>query len=284
MTVTESDLPFVARDGLPLVGTLFSPDEVGEPKKLPAVVVVHGFAGNRSHPIRLWGRELAARGFPAFVIGNRGSDRAWTHDGRSYGANYEWLDEAPRDISGAVDALRRRGHERFILAGQSLGCVKIAYTQAVSPIDGVVGIAPRAGPRFAASSLERHGEEFAAATRAAEAKIAAADPEGLIETNAPVPGPFAAGAYLDKYGPHGRYDWPLLLEKVAVPWCAILGGSDPSFLVQAAIEMLRGRPVLQPGCELHVVPHWQHNIDKPDGSVPAGSAQLVADWWAKLER
>jgi dienelactone hydrolase len=244
-------------------------------------VVVHGFGGSRTSNIRLWGLELARRGFPAFVIGTRGSDRSWTHAGRRYGGAYEWLDEAPRDLRGAVDALRRRGHGRFVLAGQSLGCVKVVYTQAASPVEGVVGIVARAGPRFAAGALARYGEEFAAVVRAAEQCVAAGDPEGLVETAVPVPGPFAAGAYLEKYGPHGRYDWPLLIERVAVPWLAILGGADPSPLVQAAIEHLRGWQKLPAGCEVRIVPHWQHGIEMPGEDVPGATAQLVAEWWGR---
>src|SRR5262245_21534296 len=135
MNAVESELPFVARDGLPLVGTFFSPDGREGPGRLPTVVVVHGYRDNRRNAIRLWGLELARRGFPAFVIGNRGSDKSWTHEGRRYGAAYEWIDETPRDIRGAIDALRRRDHSRFILAGQSLGCVTDVYTQAISPIE-----------------------------------------------------------------------------------------------------------------------------------------------------
>jgi dienelactone hydrolase len=283
-TVTESELPFVARDGLPLAGTLFSPDERGEPARRPTVLVVHGYSSSRTSNIRLWGQELARLGLPAFVIGNRGSDRSWPHGGRRYGGSHEWVDETPRDVRGAIDALRRRGHDSFILAGHSLGCVKVVYTQATSPIDGVVGIVPWAGPRFAESALARHGEGFASAMRAAEALVAAGDPEGLVETSDPVPGPFAAGAYVEKYGPHGRYDWPLLIEKVTVPWCIMLGGSDPSLLVQAAIEVVRGWKQLPPDCEAHIVPHWQHSIELPGEDVPAASAQLVADWWTRCAR
>jgi dienelactone hydrolase len=278
----EAELPFVARDGLPLVGTLFSPGG-GDGPRLPAVVVVHGFGGSRGSSIRLWGQELARRGFPAFVVGTRGSDRAWTHGGRRYGGAHEWLDEAPRDLRGAADALRRRGHEQFILAGQSLGCVKVVHAQAVSPVEGVVGVVARAGPRFAPDALARYGEAFAAAMRAAEERVAAGDPEGLIETAVPVPGPFAAGTFLEKYGPHGRYDWPVLIERVAVPWLVVLGGADPSPLVQAAIAHARGWKTTPPGCEVRVVPHWQHGIELPGEDVPAGSAQLLADWWARRE-
>ena len=43
-----------------------------------------------------------------------------------------------------------------------------------------------------------------------------------------------------------------------MPWLVILGGADPSPLAQAAIEL-------------------------PGEDVPAGSAQLLADWWARRE-
>ena len=117
---------------------------------------------------------------------------------------------------------------------------------------------------------------------AAEERVGAYEPEALVETDQPVPGPFAAGAYLEKYGPHGRYDWPLLLERLRVPWLAILGGADPSPLVQAAVEAVRVRPRTPPGCGVRGVPHWRHGLELPDEDVPAASAQLVAGWWERL--
>jgi hypothetical protein len=117
---------------------------------------------------------------------------------------------------------------------------------------------------------------------AAEERVGAGDPEALAETDQPVPGPFAAGAYLEKYGPHGRYDWPLLLERLRVPWLAILGGADPSPLAQAAVEAVRGTTRTPPGCEVRGVPHWRHGLELPDEGVPAASAQLVAGWWERL--
>jgi hypothetical protein len=119
--------------------------------------------------------------------------------------------------------------------------------------------------------------------RAAEARVAAGDPEGPVETAVPVPGPFAAGAYLEKYGRHGRYDWPRLLEQVAVPWLVILGGADPSPLVQAAIGHVRDWQTLPAGCEVRIVPHWQHGVEMPGEDVPGATAQLVAEWWGRRE-
>src|SRR5207237_7261468 len=105
---------------------------------LPAVVLVHGLAGNRKGALAAWGREMAARGFTVLVIGTRGSDWEWSHGGRAYGGAHERLAETPLDLGGAVDALRELGHTRFLLAGQSLGAVKVTYTQATAPIEGVV--------------------------------------------------------------------------------------------------------------------------------------------------
>src|SRR4051794_38628337 len=101
--VSEAEVTFAAEDGLPLRGIFVSPDGPGP---FPAAVLVHGTAGNRSGYMREWGHHLARRGFPAFAIDTRGSDRSWAHGGRRFGAEHERLDEAPRDVAGAVDALR----------------------------------------------------------------------------------------------------------------------------------------------------------------------------------
>lgn len=58
--VEEAELPFVARDGLPLVGTLFSP-EGDDRAPLPSVVIVHGRGGSRTSNIRYRGRWTGCR-------------------------------------------------------------------------------------------------------------------------------------------------------------------------------------------------------------------------------
>src|SRR5262249_38105659 len=157
------------------------------------------------------------------------------------GAAHERLDEAPRDLAGAIAALRDRGYTRFVLGGQSLGTVKVAYTQANAPFDGVVGVVLRSGPRFAQAVFEaRLGEPFAEGRRLAERHVAAGEPEALLAVDVPLPGPWAAAAYLDKYGPHGRYDWIARLESISVPKLILLGGADPLPLVQAARETVEG--------------------------------------------
>jgi hypothetical protein len=110
-------------------------------------------AGNRFGPLSEWGRQFARRGITTLVIGTRGSDWAWSYGGGLYGGSYERLDEAPLDVTGAVGALRRLGHNQVLLAGQSLGAVKIVFAQATAPIEGVVGVIPRSGPRFSADAL-----------------------------------------------------------------------------------------------------------------------------------
>jgi dienelactone hydrolase len=277
----ESDLSFLARDGLPLAGTLLAPHATSSPT-IPAIVLVHGVAGTRFGPVSEWGRQLAQHGFTTLVIGTRGSEWSWSHGNQRYGATYERIDEAPLDVTGAVDALRSLGQRQFILAGQSLGAVKVVYTQATAPIDGVVGVVPRSGPRFSPDALARPGATFTTALRTATERVAAGEPEALIEAEAPVKGSFAAAAFVEKYSPHGRYDWVALLDRIAVPKLVILGALDPSPLVGAAREALERSDHLPPRCEIRIMPTWAHGFAAPGEDVPAASARLVADWWANV--
>jgi hypothetical protein len=47
---TETDLPFVARDGLPVSGVLFEASVPPASGSLPAIVLVHGMAAPASSP------------------------------------------------------------------------------------------------------------------------------------------------------------------------------------------------------------------------------------------
>ena len=275
----ESTPSFVARDGLPLQGVLLVP-AVSDSTALPAVVLVHGFSGTRLDLVP-WGRELARRGFTALCIDTRGSGMEWSHGGKLHGAGHERVSEAPLDIGGAVDVLRERGSRQFLLAGNSLGAVKVTYTQAWAPVEDAVGIVPRSGPCFSAEALAADGESFGNWLRKAEALVAAGHPEAMIEVDRPVPGRFDAATFVEKYGPHGRYDWVENLWRVAVPKLVILGAKDPSLQVGAAIRTIESWERRPPECDVRIMPNWEHGFRPgfPGEDVAAGSAQLVADWW-----
>ena len=230
---------------------------------------MHGVAGSRFGPLSDWGWRLAARGSTALVVATRGSDRVWEHGGRKYGGAYERLAEAPLDLGGATDALRALGHRRFILAGQSLGAVKVVVTQATAPLDGVVGVVPKSGPSFAPAALARCGAPFAQAMGAAQARVAAGEPEALLDVEAPIKGQMGAAAFVDKYGPRGRSDWVGLLERVAVPTLVILGGADPSPLVGWARETVQLWPQRPPSCEVRIMPGWGHGFEAPGEAAVA---------------
>src|SRR5262249_53151611 len=142
------------------------------------------------------------------------------------------------------------------------------YIQAVESIAGVVGIVPKSGPRFSAGALARHGEAFADMLRAAEDRVAAGEPDAILEVKVPIAGPMAAGSYLEKYGPHGRCDWVALLGRVAVRKLVILGGSDASQLVSAARETIQRWDRRPPGCDVWIMPSWGHGFDAPGENVP----------------
>ena len=120
--------------------------------------------------------------------------------------------------------------------------MKVVVTQATAPLDGVVGVVPKSGPSFAPAALARCGAPFAQAMGTAEARVAAGEPEALLDVEAPIRGQMGAAAFVDKYGPGGRYDWVGLLEGVAVPTLVILGGADPSPLVGWARETVQRWP------------------------------------------
>lgn len=272
----ETEVAFQATDGLPLTGTLVTPVAATD---RPAVVMVHGVGGNRQGVGQVaWSRELAQRGFPAMPIDTRGHDWDWSHGGREYGAGQERLDESPRDIAGAVAALRERGYTRFLLAGQSLGTVKIAYTMATAPIEGVVGVVLRSGPWFTTDVLTTHYPgRFAETMQRAEAAIAADGPDALIEVDVPLSGKYSAAAYLEKYGPHGRFDWLANLGRIAVPRLIMLGGADPLPAVQAARDAVAAWTAPPPGCEAHIVPGADHGFT----GFAELSAELTAAWWRR---
>ena len=272
-----ADLDFTATDGLPLVGSLHTPASATG----PAVIIVHGVGGDRHGAgIVGWARGLVQRGHPVLLINTRGSTWGWSHAGRPYGAGHERLDESPRDIQGAVAAMRAQGHDRVLLAGQSLGTVKIAYTlaQAQGPIAGVAGAVLRSGPLFRTSVMEsRYPGIFTETMRRAEAAVASGGPETEIDIEVPLPGRYGAAAYLEKYGPHGRFDWLNNLGRIGVPRLVLMGGADPLPAVQAARDIVAAWTSPPDGVEAHIVPGADHGFSEHADRA----ADLTADWWRR---
>ena len=124
----HSDVWFDTEDKVRLAGTLLA-EAGGE----TAVVIVHGFNGYRTKPkIRLLAEGLARR-FPVLVFDLRGHGGS---EGFCTGGELEAL-----DVHAAVEYMRRRGYQRVVTVGASLGGIAVILAAGgAGDADAVVAI------------------------------------------------------------------------------------------------------------------------------------------------
>lgn len=101
-------------------------------------VLVHGMGGNFYHSVlkkMLMARGMAS-GYDVLSFNNRGSGE---------GVRTERFADCLADLDAALAFGRRQGYRRFVLAGHSTGCQKIAYHQlrrADPAVEALVHLAP----------------------------------------------------------------------------------------------------------------------------------------------
>jgi hypothetical protein len=197
-----------AEDGVTLDGAIIRPriplsrDE--EPWPPPArdiaVVWMHGLTSSfYNHAAVGIGRELAARGFTFITGNNRGHDFGFVlrraPGGRIAlgGGGWERFSESPYDVGAWVTFTTNLGFRGVILAGHSLGALKVGYYQALRQDDRVLGIVA-ASPPVAASWVDpAHlalAQRLVADGRGEELLPWGSSPAGA--------GRFSAGTYLDR--------------------------------------------------------------------------------------
>jgi dienelactone hydrolase len=132
-------------DGLALEGALIQPSEESAAKDL-AVICVHGNT-SRFYDLAyiLWGRELAAHGYPFLTVNTHGHDVVaviWDDKGGAVpgGACWEQFDKVTLDLSAWVNFAAEQGFRHLALLGHSFGANKVAYYQAVRQDDRVRGV------------------------------------------------------------------------------------------------------------------------------------------------
>lgn len=121
-----------SEDGVRIAGSVLGPPAS------PALVLVHGFMGCRAKPkARLLADELAKR-FRVFAFDLRGHGGS---TGECTGGATEHL-----DVEAVVSYARRRGHDRIVTVGWSLGGIAvIAHAAKHGRVDAVVAISTPAG-------------------------------------------------------------------------------------------------------------------------------------------
>lgn len=222
-TVTTSD-------GLELQLGYIAPVDTGR----PVLLCTHGVANNfASTPLRTVAELLAKRGIGAAILSNRGHD--WLsmnrRDQRWIGAAYERFEDSALDLGAAAAWLRQQGHERIVLAGHSLGGLKVGYTAAHALPEGVVGVALCSAPRLPDDKFWDMAE-YRKLLSEAERRVSEGRPEELMfvpmPTNTPaLKGVFTAATYVNKYGPRASTTMLRYVERISPPTLVLAGTKEP---------------------------------------------------------
>lgn len=234
--IVEIPDPKPVRRGEPLTALLFTPAD-GTNIYAPGVVIIHG--GLAGHPARQVGaprfaaERLAAKGYTVLSPMTR-------HSRDEFRTAFE---DIVYDVKASLDALEARGIQRFVLAGHSMGSVRISYYQAETQdprVEALVHFAPTAdmgGPGGVADALI---PDYAAKVAAARAAVAAggsninlgsdASPaevghnDGII--NAVAGYFYTAEAFLSHWGPETKARNSDLMQKNTVPLLMLAGSYD----------------------------------------------------------
>lgn len=141
----------ITKDGLELHGLLYEPDK----KTANALIHVHGWVGNfyENKFLDYIARDVTSKGFAFLTFNNRGAGiindfirrKKSKVDYVRIGGSLEEFKDCIFDIEAAVDFLSRKGYEKIILEGHSLGCQKATfykYNTRDKRVSGLILIAP----------------------------------------------------------------------------------------------------------------------------------------------
>ncbi len=269
-------------DGYLLEGAQFTPDDGGK-GALP-IVWMHGFTGRfyEQHTVAI-GRRLAARGH-TFITGNNrghhlGANVVNTKGGPFLqgGAWWEKFEEAPRDYAAWVRFAVAQGYPKVVLAGHSLGALKVIYYGATARDERLAAIISASGPVYLGARMRENAERVALARR----MVAEGRGTDLLPSDGT---PFSTSAQtlvsradvgMDLYGldggdpPVARIDHPLLF---------ILGSEEPMIGVRADLATLRRNARSAPRTDELYVEGANHVYTGRELAIADG----IGDWVATL--
>jgi pimeloyl-ACP methyl ester carboxylesterase len=151
-----------------------------------------------------------------------------TKGGRRLGAAYELVDDCRHDVAAWLSWLQERAGPRVGLIGHSLGAVKCLYAAAHEPQLGLGAIVTISPPRLAyrAFCASADGPAFLQMFQRAAQLANAGQPAALLEVTLPLPMAITAAGYVEKYGPHERYDIARFGGSVPCPTLVTFGGQE----------------------------------------------------------
>jgi|SRR5579859_5138459 len=265
-------------DGLQLDGLLIQPpDCLGK----PALVWVHGFGANFYHPAyRKLGAAVAELGY-AVVIGNtRGHDfgALLEPEGRApyfAGAAWERLEDSHFDLAAWIDFAIGSGFAGVVLAGHSLGAVKVTAYQAQQQDARVRGLVLASPPLRPAWNTRAFPAQLAQAQQMAA--------NGQAETIFAGPwGPVSAQTFLSLHqfgfdqfdGEQGATN----LALIRCPLLVVIGTNETHIATRADLEIIRRNAAGAARLETHVVEGADHFYTQHEAKVGA----IVAQWMESL--
>jgi pimeloyl-ACP methyl ester carboxylesterase len=264
-------------DGIQLHGVLIEP--AGSLSK-PAIVWIHGFGANFYFaPYLRLGHAVAVHNY-AFIVGNtRGHDfgvMLEPHERTPYlgGAAWERLEESPHDLAGWVDFALRRGFAGTVLAGHSLGAVKVTAYQAQHQdrdVRGLVLASPPLRPSW-------NTRAYPPALAQAEQLVAEGRPEELF---AGPWGPVSAQTYLSldrfNFDQFGCATPSPNIARVGCPLLAVLGTQEEQVAMPKDLDVIKRNAIAAPSVETHLIEGADHFYTEHESEVAA-----ILTHWADI--
>jgi pimeloyl-ACP methyl ester carboxylesterase len=256
------------RDGIRLDGAWR--EAAISPAGLPvdALCLIHGTGSNfySSTFLSAIVEHFLALGCPGLCVNTRGHDGISTattsRGGKRLGAAYEAVDDCRHDIHAWLDFLVSKSSGRILLIGHSLGAVKAIYAMAQEPhsqVAALIAISPPQlsyGQFLASTQAASFSETFARATKLVEQ----GQPGALLDVQLPLPMVIAAAGYVEKYGPHERYNYLKFLRGVQVPTLVVFGGQEieSNMAFQGSPEAVGALAAVESRIEVETVPGADH--------------------------
>jgi pimeloyl-ACP methyl ester carboxylesterase len=284
----------ITDDGLELQGMFCEPAS-SESSSRVAVFHNHGLSGNfyEQRLVSALGETLVEAGYAFLTANNRGHDYEsdilkLVPEGFSevhIGGNHEIFAECLLDLRAWLEFLARRGYDRVVLQGHSLGSMKVVhfiYKEEAPQVVGAVLISP---PDLFGLQLEFAGDRFGDILVDARERVSRGDGDALLPEGAfmyDIDGKsyvslFSNPSETDIFPYHsGDRESFKQLSSLRVPLLATMGTVEEAISVdpQAALDMIRSHASSAASCETQLFegsPHYYLGFEEQ-------LAGVVRDW------
>lgn len=270
--VTTELVQVTTVDGVHLDGALWSPP--GGPGRKPALLLVHGYAGNFYTGWPGLAHALARQGHMTIALNMR------DHDLTPQTSSFE---DNRADIEAGVNLLVARGASSVVLGGQSLGTNRVLFYQAETQDPRVRGLVLMAGPgNLLQWNIRIFGRERALAVLA-EAQRRVQEGRGaelmLVDLGPLGKALYSAQHVVSLRGPGTRSDPFQNIARVKVP-ILILHGTGDRLAEFPVAERLKAAAVAAPSVRLHLIPDADHGLPQyPDAILP-----ILGPWLETVSR